>query len=120
MFASAAAGAKAAAESFEDAQSLFRQAARKIPREWGNGSPAGKKVGWRWQDPKYKGNGVRVDRGVPGSPHSSQRVDHVIVRSGGKVLGRDGRSIAGSIEEFATQAHIPMSEWRNWKSWSHP
>jgi len=47
-------------------------------------------------------------------------VDHVIVRYNGKVMGRDGRPIEGAIKENAEQAHIPLSEYQNWKSWYSP
>jgi hypothetical protein len=92
----------------------------KLPRHGGSGSPNSKKVGTRWFDTAAaKANGVRIDQGVPGSVHSSQQVDHVIIRSGGNVLGPGGLPITGSIKKNP-QAHIPLSDWLNWSSWDMP
>jgi len=90
----------------------------KIPPEWGPGRPNKKGTGLRWTDPKNKGNGVRVDRGDPKSPQPSQRTDHALVRSKGKVIGRDGKPIAGSISENGPDAHIPLREYRTWSKWN--
>ena len=51
-------------------------------------------------------------------PLAPQQVDHVIVRSKGKVLGRDGNPINGSIMDDPVNAHIPLSEWLQWKEWN--
>ena len=52
--------------------------------------------GIRWFDPAApNANGVRIDQGSSGAAYPSQQVDHVIVRSGGKVLGPDGVPITG-------------------------
>lgn len=50
----------------------------------------------------------------------SQQEDHVIVRDNGKVIGRDGQPIRGAIEDDPVNAHIPLKEWKQWKSWNHP
>lgn len=92
----------------------------KLPKSWGAGTPNKKGVGFRWQDPDNPGNGVRIDQGIPDSPWPSQRVDHVVVRYEGKVIGRDGKPIKGSIKHDPANAHIPLSEWINWSSWSAP
>ena len=91
----------------------------KIPLDW-DSKPNNKGVGIRWQDPNNQGNGIRIDQGNPGHTLPSQQVDHVIVRYNGKVMGRDGRPIEGAIKENAEQAHIPLSEYQNWKSWYSP
>ena len=92
-----------------------------MPEEWGGGSFNKKGVGIRWMDPqKPSACGVRIDQGDPGSPHPSQRVDHVIVRSSGKVIGRDGRPITGRIADDPVNAHIPLSEYRAWRRWNQP
>ena len=96
------------------------QAGEKLPDEWGKGNPNKKKPGQRWQDPDNPGNGVRIDEGDPSSPFPSQRVDHVIVRVDGKVIGRDGEPIRGSIKDDAENAHIPLDEWLAWKGWGSP
>ncbi|WP_192816485.1 hypothetical protein [Cupriavidus basilensis] len=83
-------------------------------------APNKKGVGFRWQDPKNQGNGVRIDKGDPNVSQPTQQVDHVIVRSNGKVIGRDGKPIEGSIKYNAAQAHIPLSEYKKWKNWNSP
>ncbi|WP_338766818.1 hypothetical protein V7968_00365 [Nocardia vulneris] len=99
-----------------------QQAVDKIPTEWGEGQPNRKKDGERWHDPENpNGAGVRIDKGDPNSPNPSQRVDHVVVRSDGKVLGPDGQAIPpGSSIKDHPEAHIPLEEWLKWKSWDHP
>lgn len=85
----------------------------------GAGLPNMKGVGMRWTDPANKGNGIRIDQGITDSPWPSQQVDHVVVRSGGQVLGPDGKPIVGSSAENP-QAHIPLSDWLTWADWNHP
>ncbi|MGN8172519.1 RHS repeat-associated core domain-containing protein [Agrobacterium sp. 22117] len=92
----------------------------KIPKSWGESSPTRKGEGLRWRDPSDKGNSVRIDRGNPTSPNPSQRVDHVVINRGGRVVGRDGNPINGSIKNDAVNAHVPHSEWKNWSSWDKP
>lgn len=93
----------------------------KFPTTWGPGKPNKSGVGWRWFDPDNPvGNGVRIDQGNPSSPFPTQRVDHVVVRRDGKVLGRNGQPIEGSIKEDPINAHIPLSEYQNWSTWHSP
>ena len=92
----------------------------KIPSAWGDGLPNKKKEGQRWTDPENEGNGVRIDHGDPTSSQPSQQEDHVIVRSGGKIIGRDGEAISGSIADNAEQAHIPAREYSGWSAWNKP
>ncbi|WP_256673966.1 hypothetical protein [Pseudomonas fluorescens] len=91
----------------------------KFPDTWAV-TPNKKGVGFRWQDPKNQGNGVRIDKGEPDISQPTQQVDHVIVRSNGRVIGRDGKPVSGSIKEHAEQVHIPLSEYKKWKSWNSP
>ena len=91
----------------------------KLPEGW-NASPNKKGVGFRWQDPKNQGNGVRIDKGEPGISQPTQQVDHVIVRSNGQVIGRDGKPVIGTIKENAEQVHIPLSEYKKWKTGNSP
>ncbi|WP_273863321.1 DUF637 domain-containing protein, partial [Pseudomonas sp. B3G-3] len=91
----------------------------KLPESWAV-SPNKKGTGFRWQDPKNKGNGVRIDKGEPHISQPTQQVDHVIVRSNGQVIGRDGKPVVGSIKDHAEQVHIPLSEYKKWKSWNSP
>lgn len=98
---------------------LPEEAVTKIPSSWGSGSSTKKGVGLRWFDPKNPaGNGVRIDQGDPGSSLPSQQVDHVVVRSEGRVVGRDGKPISSSIKDDPTSAHIPLSEWLTWTNWN--
>ena len=91
----------------------------KLPDGW-ESKPNKKGVGIRYQDPQNQGNGVRIDQGNPDHSLPSQRVDHVIVRRNGVVIGRDGSPIQGTIAENAEQAHIPLSEYLTWRTWYAP
>jgi hypothetical protein len=98
-----------------------RLAAAKVPAEWGEGQPNSKGEGWRWANPaNKKGDGVRVDKGDPNSDFPSQQQDHVIVRSGGKVLGADGTPIEVKIKNDPDNAHIPLKDWLQWREWNKP
>ena len=91
-----------------------------VPKEWGEGQPNRKDEGWRWTDPKDEGNGVRIDRGSLINSQPSQQIDHVVVRYGGKVIGKDGNPIIGPIRDNAEQAHIPLEEYVKWRHWYKP
>jgi X-X-X-Leu-X-X-Gly heptad repeat protein len=93
-------------------------ATSKIPDSFGKGKPNQKGEGWRWND--GKGNGVRIDEGNLNNSQEYQQVDHVVVNRGGKIIGRNGEPIKGSIKENAYEAHIPLSEWLTWNSWDSP
>ncbi|MEU4314366.1 hypothetical protein [Nocardia sp. NPDC024068] len=114
----------AASDSSQDSTAAFppQEAVDKVPDEWGPGQPNRKKEGERWLDPDNpQGNGVRIDKGDPASPNPSQRVDHVVVRTDGKVLGPDGQPIPpGAPIKDHPEAHIPLSEWLKWRSWNQP
>jgi hypothetical protein len=100
--------------------SALEQGAAKVPGEWGPGLANRDLGGTRWFDPGApKANGIRIDQGVPHSSFPSQQVDHVIVRSGGRILGLDGKPIVGSLKQNP-DAHIPLSDWLNWTSWNAP
>jgi filamentous hemagglutinin len=92
----------------------------KIPNEWGESKPNKKKEGFRWTDPENKGNGIRIDKGDPNHRFTNQQVDHVVINYNGKVIGRDGEPIKGSIRNDADNAHISLSEWQNWQNWNSP
>ncbi len=89
----------------------------KFPSDW-MPSPNKKKIGTRWHDPS--GNGVRIDKAVLDHNLPSQRVDHVVVRKNGQIIGRDGKPISGSLAENAELAHIPLSEYITWSTWYVP
>jgi RHS repeat-associated protein len=113
-------GAHQAAAEKMQAWSPGESASSKVPSSWGEGVPTKKGEGVRWTDPSNKGNGVRIDRGNPTRSQETQRVDHVIVRHNGQIIGRSGNPINGSIADNAVEAHIPLSEWQQWRSWSSP
>ncbi|HEY1156924.1 MAG TPA: hypothetical protein VGE95_11615, partial [Arthrobacter sp.] len=96
-----------------------RGAVKKIPEGWA-GKANKKGIGTRWQDPKNSGNGVRIDKGNPKNPQPSQQQDHVVVRRNGKVIGRDGKPIKGSVKDDFDNAHIPYKEWKKWGKWYEP
>ncbi len=96
----------------------------RVPREWGLGQPNKKADGWRWAGTERAASGmpidnIRIDRGVPDSQFEYQRVDHVVVQSGGAVLGRDGRPVRGSIRNNP-EVHIPLTDWMTWARWNSP
>lgn len=99
-------------------------ARRQVPSEWGEGGPNKKEnAGWRWFDPKRPdADRIRIDRAVPDSDYSSQRVDHVIVQRNGRVVGRDGKPLQGTgrIKDDPINAHIPLSQWLTWRTWYAP
>ena len=95
------------------------QVQQKLPNGWGSGRANQKKTGTRWEDPNNPGNGVRVDMGDPNSPNPSQRVDHVVVRQNGRVIGPDGKPISGPIAQNPN-SHIPLSDWLKWTNWWGP
>ena len=60
-----------------------------------------------------------MDEGEPTHSAPLQQVDHVIVRSEGKVLGPDGKPLPGSIQQNP-EAHIPREDWMKWTEWNKP
>ncbi|WP_280882461.1 RHS repeat-associated core domain-containing protein [Streptomyces pseudovenezuelae] len=95
-----------------------KSATSKVPSELGPGKATKKGIGWRWND--GKGNGVRIDQGNPNNSQPYQQVDHVVINSGGKIIGRDGNPISGDIKTSAYDAHIPLNDWLKWKTWNSP
>jgi len=95
-----------------------KNASSKVPDAFGEGTATKKGVGWRWND--GKGNGIRIDQGNLNNSQEYQQVDHVVINSGGRVIGRDGKPIPGDIKTNAYEAHIPLEEWVKWKSWNSP
>ncbi len=93
----------------------------KIPDHWPPPTDTRKEgEGIRFFGPNRNREGVRIDNAVPNSPYPSQRVPHVVVRDGGRVIGRDGKPISGSIKDDYWNAHIPLSEWITWSQWNKP
>lgn len=79
------------------------------------------KQGFVWRAPRGQ-DSVRIDRGDPNSQWGSQQVDHVIINSGGRIVGRGGQLLpAGArIQDYPVEAHVPLSEWQTWRSWNAP
>lgn len=93
----------------------------KVPADWGPGLDNRKGVGRRWADPRDRRlNRIRIERGDPADPQPSQRVDRVRVVHQGKSIGRDGREIRGAVRLDPVNAHIPLSDWLQWRTWYAP
>jgi hypothetical protein len=79
-------------------------------------------IGIRFRDSVKAEHNVRIMKGNPDARHPSQRQDYVKITSNGRVLGRDGNVIdskAGSSKAAHNpEAHIPLSEYQNWKEWN--
>lgn len=97
-----------------------REVVDRLPKEWGDGFQTRSDGGWRWFDPKDEGTGVRFDPGNPAVTQPTQRVDHVVVRVKGRVIGRDGKPISGGLASDPVNGHIPLSDYRTWSTWDHP
>lgn len=66
-----------------------RERPRQIPLDWvGEPLPMGK--GWRWFDPKDRGDSVRIYRGDPRAEHPVDRDMYVIVTVKGETLDAQG------------------------------
>jgi hypothetical protein len=70
---------------------------------------------------KRRGHSIRIMQGNPDYKMDYQLEDYVQLRSGGKVLGKDGREI--SNKDFNKprkhkDAHIPLNEWMKWERWN--
>ncbi|MGI9282085.1 MAG: hypothetical protein ACR2PX_20985 [Endozoicomonas sp.] len=109
-------------DNFDWSWTLPSEVVDRIPKEWAGGIPTKKGTGWRWHNPENANDGIRIDKGNPDADdqHKTQRVDHVIVNKSGKIIGRSGNPIDGAIQENAVDAHIPLSEYVNWKNWYTP
>ncbi len=105
----------------------FPYGSGKIPSGWSGPNMTKKfkkndsKQGFVWRAPKGQ-DSVRIDRGDPNSQWGSQQVDHVIINSGGRIVGRGGQLLpAGArIQDYPVEAHVPLSEWQAWRSWNAP
>ena len=62
---------------------------RQVPPDWrGEALPNGR--GWRWFNPKNRGDSVRIYRGDPKASPPSEG-PYVVVTKNGEVIGRDGK-----------------------------
>ncbi len=67
-----------------------------------------------------KNHHIRIMRGRPDG-HPSQQQDYVKIVSNSKVGLRDGSFVSsGDIKKAShhSEAHIPLNEWMNWRTWN--
>jgi RHS repeat-associated protein len=99
----------------------------KIPSGWSGPLPTKKfrkspnKPGYVWRAPKGQ-DSVRIDKGDPNAYWDTQKVDHVVINSGGRIVGRGGELLppGARIQDYPEAAHIPLEEWLTWRSWNAP
>ncbi|MEU7305345.1 hypothetical protein, partial [Streptomyces sp. NPDC007206] len=127
MYSGAPEGVEPVAEADPAGPSWFPYGSDKIPSDWAGPAMTKKfrkqgwdKAGFVWRAPKGQ-DSVRIDMGNPLSKWESQRVDHVVINSGGRIIGRDGKPISqDGILSDPEAAHIPLSEWQTWRTWNAP
>ncbi|WP_438297175.1 hypothetical protein [Streptomyces sp. HUAS TT7] len=62
---------------------------------------------------------IWIDEGNLNNSQEYQQVNHVVINSGGRAIGRDGKPIEGSIKENPA-SHIPLTDWLKWKECNKP
>ncbi|MGW3252455.1 RHS repeat-associated core domain-containing protein [Streptomyces fungicidicus] len=105
----------------------FPYGSGKIPSGWSGPNMTKKyrkdmnKPGFVWRAPKGQ-DSVRIDKGDPNSVHATQQVDHVVINSGGRIVGRGGVLLPPNarLQDYPVEAHIPLSEWQKWSNWNAP
>ncbi|MCP3755662.1 RHS repeat-associated core domain-containing protein [Streptomyces sp. TBY4] len=105
----------------------FPYGSAKIPGNWSGPNMTSKykkndnKAGFVWRAPKGQ-DSVRIDRGDLNSQWATQQVDHVVINSGGRIVGRGGELLPPNarIQDYPVEAHIPLSEWQTWRTWNAP
>ncbi|WP_432198781.1 RHS repeat-associated core domain-containing protein [Streptomyces sp. bgisy027] len=105
----------------------FPPGSGKIPSGWSGPNMTKKyrkdlnKPGFVWRAPKGQ-DSVRIDKGDPNSAHATQQVDHVVINSGGRIVGRGGVLLPPNarIQDYPVEAHIPLTEWHTWSNWNAP
>jgi filamentous hemagglutinin len=73
-------------------------------------------AGWPASPPCALPGGVRIDP-ARATGYPSQRVPHVVVRSNGRVIDRNGNPLPNAK---SADAHIPLEEYKTWTRWDHP
>jgi hypothetical protein len=63
---------------------------RSIPPNW-IGEPLPNNEGWRWSDPKNRGNAVRIHRRSPTASNAIDRDTYVVVTRDGQLMDASGR-----------------------------
>ncbi|WP_039458705.1 hypothetical protein [Candidatus Jidaibacter acanthamoebae] len=103
---------------------LPQEALNKIPRDLKFVKANREGVGIRIQDSEKGASVIRIDKGNPSNDYLHQQVDHVRINYNGQVIGRDGKPILQTDKtprpREAPEAHIPLSEWLQWKEWNKP
>ena len=105
----------------------FPHGSGKIPSGWSGPNMTSKfrknanKEGFVWRAPKGQ-DSVRIDRGDFNSQWGTQQVDHVVINSKGRIVGRGGELLPPNarIQDYPAEAHVPLSEWQTWRSWNAP
>ncbi|WP_182112705.1 MULTISPECIES: putative T7SS-secreted protein [unclassified Actinotalea] len=92
-------------------------AAQRIPESWGPAATNSRGVGFRWFSEDLVSHGVRIDEGNALHAFETQHVAHVVVRRDGRLIGRDGVPISGSLDARFDMGHIPLTEWMTWREW---
>ena len=68
-------------------------------------------------------NYVRIHKGNPESPNSTQRVDYVKIIQNKDYLDVNGKPIRvpyGQKPKETPESHIPYDKWIQWKDWCTP
>ncbi|MGA5565680.1 RHS repeat domain-containing protein [Streptomyces platensis] len=107
--------------------SWFPRGSGKIPSGWSSPEMTRKfrknpaKEGFVWRAPKGR-DSVRIDKGDPNSKWATQQVDHVVINSNGRIVGRGGELLPqnSKVQDYPVEAHIPLSEWQKWRTWDAP
>ncbi|MCX5409835.1 RHS repeat-associated core domain-containing protein [Streptomyces sp. NBC_00335] len=105
----------------------FPYGSAKVPNNWSGPHMTSKykkndnKAGFVWRAPRGQ-DSVRIDRGDLNSQWATQQVDHVVINSGGRIVGRGGELLPPNarIQDYPVEAHIPLSEWQTWRTWNAP
>lgn len=67
-----------------------------------------------------KNDSVRIDVAVVDAKNPSQQVDHVVITSQGRPVTRSGGFAESKKGKDGWSTHIPLAEWRTWRTWNHP
>lgn len=110
-------------EEEEFSEGVAEKIQEKIPDHLDTPLTTQKGMGLRWGSQHGK-DSIRIDKGDPDAEFPHQKTDHVRINSNGKVIGRNGHPIQDSPSipkpKKSPEAHIPLSEWLEWKQWNKP
>ena len=78
-------------------------------------------IRWESQDGRVK---IRIMRGKPDAEHNSQKVDYVVLKKDGFYTLTNGNQVKGKVNgikaRMLEEAHIPLSEWLQWRTTWQP